>query len=374
MDNQPAMSLASGGVGNAQGGELDPKKLLLDLISKSHGPQSAMIADAAFKNQDKQIKEAMIDHGMKAEDVLKSSGIDINTLLGGKPNKRGNFLYTPFQVDQQTGTVTPASILGGLISQHPDDVMKMAQANSLLNGADRANQESLIRNRNLESDLMEKQLNSTNTDKVYRDPVTGQEVDQATAEEDMKNGLGIYQVNQRLSTRAGVIEKPLNKVPDLTQDEKKYVQDAQVIDKSLGTLKSGFSALYKKHGASNWQSLQIDKLPYFLSQDQDVQNLKSELTYLKAAIPFLRGGKSLTKEEGARIDIMLSPFGKNEDTYNKDIERFQNEFMVGQDIMKFGVNAGLMKKYIKGKSVIRNNNKNSSSGLDYDSFLKAIGG
>jgi len=91
----------------------------------------------------------------------------------------------------------------------------------------------------------------------------------------------------------------------------------------------------------------MENIPYILAQDQSVQSLKSDLIYLKAQIPFLRGGKQLTKEEGKRIDIQLNPFGKSKETYKKDIDRFEKEFLYGADIMKYGINADLMRKIIK---------------------------
>ena len=210
---------------------------------------------------------------------------------------------------------------------------------------------TLIAQRRANTRLMEKQYQELTEEskptEIYRDPITGEEIDPETAKKNMEEGLGIYQVNQRLSTRAGVIEKPLNKVPNLTQEEKKYVNDSRMIGNTLITLESGFDNLYDKYGKANWQAFQMERMPYIFAQDQDVQNLKSELIYLKAAIPFMRGGKQLTKEEGKRIDIMLNPFGKAKETYKKDIHRFEEEFLLGADIMKFGVNAGLMRKLIK---------------------------
>lgn len=240
-------------------------------------------------------------------------------------------------------------------------------------GFDMENRNSLIKNRDVETRLMEKQLEGGDTEKVYRDPVTGQEVDPMTAEEDMKNGLGIYQVNQRVSTRAGVVERPLNKVPNLTQEEKKYVNDARMIGESLTTLESGFDSLYDKFGKADWKAFEIDKMPYILERDPDVQSLKSDLVYLKAAIPFLRGGKALTPAEAKRVDIMLSPFGKNRETYKKDLQRFQNEFTAGADIMKFGVNSGLMKKLIKGKQGQSSTEKQPSHNNELQSLKSKYG-
>lgn len=60
----------------------DHKQLMIDLIAKAHGPQAAMVADKAFKTQDKQIEEAMMDHGKTASNILESQGIDLNKLTG----------------------------------------------------------------------------------------------------------------------------------------------------------------------------------------------------------------------------------------------------------------------------------------------------
>lgn len=111
----------------------DHRQILIDLIASAHGPQAAVVADSALKHQDKQIKEAM-SQGMTAEQIMKSSGIDINNITG-QNKKKGNFLHTPFQVDPTTGEVTPESILGGLIKSHPDDVLTMVRANQLVQGS-----------------------------------------------------------------------------------------------------------------------------------------------------------------------------------------------------------------------------------------------
>lgn len=286
-----------------------------------------------------------------------------------------------------TGDIQESGAFGGIFGTNTASLLQnlltasQIQQNKTSGKFDQENRDSLIENRNVETRLMKRQLEGGDTEKVYRDPVTGEEVDQATAEEDMKNGLGIYQVNQKISTRAGIVERKLNNVPDLTQEEKKYVNDARMIGSSLSTLESGYDNLYDKYGKANWQSFQIDKVPYILAQDQQVQDLKSELVYMKAAIPFLRGGKQLTPMEAKRIDVMLNPFGKNKETYKKDIQRFQDEFTAGADIMKFGVNAGLMKKLIKGgkKKSDSQNIPDSSSGWDdskesrYQELLKKRG-
>lgn len=239
--------------------------------------------------------------------------------------------------------------------------------------------QTLIAQRKAATALMERQLSDTETDKVYRDPITGQEVSPEQAQQDMEEGLGIYQVNQKLSTRGGVIEKPLNRIPDLTQEEKKYVNDARVLNQSINNLDSGFDSLFDKYSknVSTWKTFEVENVPFMLAQDPDVQSLKSEIIYLKAAIPFLRGGKQLTPMEAKRIDAMLNPFGKKKEIYKKELERFQDEFMVGAEVMKYGVNAPLMRKLIKTHrkklSSETENVSTPSSDSGYSSYLRAIG-
>lgn len=118
----------------------DHRQILLDLIANAHGPQAGIVADKAFKTQDKQIEQAMTEHGMTAEDILKSKGIDINN--PGK--KQGNFFHTPFQMNKQTGEVTPESILGGLFKSTPEDTLRMAQASQLAKKSQGFNTEESI--------------------------------------------------------------------------------------------------------------------------------------------------------------------------------------------------------------------------------------
>jgi len=130
----------------------DNRQVLLDLIGKEYGPSSVVVMERALKNQDKQIDAAMHTHGMSLEDIAGSRGWDLakigavnpqSTPEQGQPNegkqvlnelvnkKKGNFWYTPYQMDRQSGEVTPASILGGLISQSPSSVLQMTQAQTL---------------------------------------------------------------------------------------------------------------------------------------------------------------------------------------------------------------------------------------------------
>lgn len=127
----------------AQPKKKNNKELLLELIQKQYGLPSATVMEKALKTQDKQIEEAM-GQGMSAEEIAQTKGIDLkgmgntfspqNSPQSSQPEqpkskgKKGNFWYTPFQMDKESGEVTPASILGGLISQHPQNVLQMAQA------------------------------------------------------------------------------------------------------------------------------------------------------------------------------------------------------------------------------------------------------
>ncbi len=104
----------------------DHRQLLIDLVAKQHGPQAAIVTESALKQQDKQIQEAMVDHGKTITDVLSSQGIDLNNLTNQK--KQGNFWHTPFQVNYKTGEVTPESILGGLFRATPEDTLNMVRA------------------------------------------------------------------------------------------------------------------------------------------------------------------------------------------------------------------------------------------------------
>lgn len=220
---------------------------------------------------------------------------------------------------------------------------------------------TLIEQRKYNTELMRRQLEGGDAQIIYRDPITGEEVSPEQAQKDMEEGLGIYQMNQVTNTRNGVVEKPLNKVPELTESEKKYIVDAKRISQTLGTMQDTYEKLQDrfKNSKASWQIFQTQSLPYALTQDQDIQNFKSDLIRLKADIPFLRGGKQLTATEAKRVDSMLNPFGKSPETYSKDIKSFESEFMYGTEISKYGINVGLMKKFL-GKSVAERNKEESA--------------
>jgi hypothetical protein len=345
----------------------DYKQMLLDLIKEKSGIHTAIIMEEALKQQSSQIKEAMGEGGMTAEQIGQSRDVDMGELGGGEPEQPKQPQQSGFEQRKPTSPFAfggvgvennnviykqPGAIgefIGG--TDNTTALLKQAELLQRLLGGGSQTDPSLIAQREATTAMLNMQLEDREKkrgiDKVYRDPITGAEVDPEQAQKDMEEGLGIYQVNQRLATRAGVMEKPLNKVPDLTQEEKKYVNDARRIGKSLVNLETGFDKLYDKFGKANWQSFQMEKVPYILAQDQDVQSLKSELNYLKADIPFLRGGKQLTPTEAKRVDTMLNPFGKNKETFKKDIARFEEEFLTGGEIVKYGINAGLMKRLIK---------------------------
>lgn len=58
----------------------DRKDLLLELIEKQYGPSNAIVMEKAFKTQDKQIEQAMLEGGATADQVGSTKGIDLRQL------------------------------------------------------------------------------------------------------------------------------------------------------------------------------------------------------------------------------------------------------------------------------------------------------
>lgn len=79
----------------------DHRQLLIDLVAQAHGPQAAIVTESALKNQDQQIKDAMLNHNKTTTDILGSQGIDLNKL--GGLNQNPKFL-------EPKGITTSASI------------------------------------------------------------------------------------------------------------------------------------------------------------------------------------------------------------------------------------------------------------------------
>ena len=75
---------------------------------------------------------------------------------------------------------------------------------------------------------------------------------------------------------------------------------------------------------------------------------------------------------------MLNPFGKTKETYQKDLDRFDNEFLYGGDVMQYGVNAGLMRKMLdadKKKAKKATTEKSGGGSADrYQKYLSIVGG
>lgn len=173
---------------------------------------------------------------------------------------------------------------------------------------------------------------------VYRDPVTGEEIPRDIAVQNMKDGKGRYVVNQKVITKEGIKENPVVKPEDMTKEEKEYLITANRVKTSLGDLKDNiYPNLDKIGGNKDWEAFQAQNVPFAGIRNQGIQDFKSSLTRLKADIPFLRGGKQLTDTEAKRVDILLNPFGKTKETREKDIERFQKEFSMGENLMKYGM-------------------------------------
>jgi hypothetical protein len=205
-----------------------------------------------------------------------------------------------------------------------------------------------------------KRLEGEGADLVYRRADTGEEVTKEEAESAIANGDRNFLINQRITTKAGVRETPLIKSPDLTKDEKEYMVASKRIVGSVDDLLGRFDKMFEKKGSAGWKQAQVQSLPFFAIGDQDLQYFKSSLNKLKGDIPFLRGGKQLTPMEAKRVDVLLNPFGKTKDTYQRDLETFKNEFTSGAEIMVGGVSA-LSKQKAQGNNP------------EYQKYLKSIG-
>ena len=67
-------------------------------------------------------------------------------------------------------------------------------------------------------------------------------------------------------------------------------------------------------------------IPWMVSKDPVGERLQSEITAMKANIPFTKGGKQLTKTEAKRIDILLNTAGKSDERIQRDYQLFRDEF------------------------------------------------
>lgn len=67
-------------------------------------------------------------------------------------------------------------------------------------------------------------------------------------------------------------------------------------------------------------------VPWMVSKDPVGERMQSEITAMKANIPFTKGGKQLTKTEAKRIDVLLDTAGKSDDRINRDYQLFNDEF------------------------------------------------
>jgi hypothetical protein len=181
--------------------------------------------------------------------------------------------------------------------------------------------------------------NIKKSDIRYRSNITGEEVDAETAMADIAQGnTNKYIITKVMPTKYGEQETPLIKPEDLTQEEKNYIITSQRIQTRLkGILDFSKNERFKSYGG--WQGFQAEKLPFWMINDKDVQDIKSNISAVKGDIPFLRGGKQLTPTEAKRVDILLNPFGKSDEIYTRDIQQFLDEFVTGEQVMLKGVKA-----------------------------------
>lgn len=123
------------------------KKLLQDLIKNN--PITKATYKALEESTTAHVQEA-ISAGMPYASIIDSAhqqaGIPkpstnpeqiAETPQSAKP--KGNFWHTPFQINQQTGEVTPESVLGGLFKSTPEDTLlnvKAAQGAQSMQGFD----------------------------------------------------------------------------------------------------------------------------------------------------------------------------------------------------------------------------------------------
>ncbi len=197
-------------------------------------------------------------------------------------------------------------------------------------------------------------------DIIYRNAITGEEVDKNTALMDMAQGnTNKYIVSKVTPTKYGETETPVIKPEDLTQEEKNYVITSKRIQGRLKSIQDIALPKIKSGEWKDWQSYQAQGIHPLFVRDKELQRFQSDLQSLKADIPFLRGGKQLTPMEAKRVDMLLDPLGKDEERYANDIQTFMNEFVSGEQLMLKGVKAL--------------NQKGSSQDTEYQKYLKSIG-
>ena len=173
---------------------------------------------------------------------------------------------------------------------------------------------------------------------VYRDALSGQEVPEEQAMQDIQGGSQKYIVSKIVNTRSGPRENVLIKPPDLSGTEKEYVIGSRRIQTRLNNMLNRAIPKLESGKWGGFQSIQTQRpVPYFAVKDKDLQDFKSNLNAVKADIPFLRGGKQLTNTEAKRVDILLDPFGKDTAVLKRDYDTFLDEFIYGENLMKYGV-------------------------------------
>lgn len=302
-----------------------------------------------------------------AKDFAKEQGTDLQINYGDNPEQaKKNIMgiYKALNIPIPNGKSSTTLNLA------PGTKYDPIKGDVSFDASDKSPLDTLIKMENFKylqgvNKQMDGQGQDSSANLVYRDPVTGEQIPNDIAVQNMKEGKGRYVVNQKVVTKAGVKENPVVKPDDLTKEEKEYITTAERIKTSISDLKDNiYPRLEKMGGYADWQSLQAQSVPFVGIKNQNIQDFKSQLTRLKADIPFLRGGKALTPQEGKRVDILLNPFGKSKQTRDEDLTRFQKEFMGGENLMKYGLAPSMQPN---------NQTQNTNEDPEYQKYLQAIG-
>lgn len=215
----------------------NPSQILAMLIKSNMamlGPYQKGVEKKLKEMGEAHVEEA-INAGVPPEHIQQQAGLEHKELLANlvnkqdKSKKKWNWLYTPFQIDQETSEVTPASLLGGLIQMSPENLLKRVQAQSIVQNQPLEYQQEARRQHAEERLTRQYELNKVSQ---YGGKITSQDIEENPELNSMIEGYGLRaNVDSQTGERTWTIpdryrQRAMASQQNVTPSEKEFFDNA----------------------------------------------------------------------------------------------------------------------------------------------------
>lgn len=157
-------------------------------------------------------------------------------------------------------------------------------------------------------------------EKIFRDIRTGEEVDELSAAEGMRQGKQ-YNVFLRTPTRSGLKETKIAEPPKLSEDQVGFISAYEERKKDLDTL---INELTPETKAPLGGFARISSRKRFLVPEPELRKIQEPYTRVIQAFLFGPAGKALTGMEREVLERAASPTGKTPEEWERDLVSARN--------------------------------------------------